>query len=245
MPAAGLFLLALLQAEIPTVGDTVWATRTLTVPVGAVVRPRPVPASAALEPLGPPQVVLRAADVLVRYPLVAWRPGVHSVELPGPILVRPDGWSDTLPAARVRIEIASVLPADRPDTLPPRPAQAAIPRRTRTASPAAILVVLVGLALLPLHWWWRRRGFAMAGPAPGSAGPSRLDPARLAAWAERGERRAALDGWTALLETRAQEAGRDELLERIHAARYAPAPEGAVTVLAEARAWWAGAGNRS
>ncbi len=231
----GLLLAA--QSGGATVGDTVWITHTVAVPAGVSVRPRPIAATPEVEPLGPPEVVLRDQAAVLRYPVVAWRTGRHTVGIPGPILVRDDGWSDTLAAARAQLEIRSVLPAlpaGARDTLAPRPPAPTVPAGTRSWLPAAVLLAAAALGLLPLHRWWRRRGTPTPRPDPARRHPE-VD--QLARWLAAGEVRAARDGGRALvLATLPEGPARDGLLARIETGRFGPQdPAEANRILAEVR----------
>src|SRR2546427_5032502 len=61
----------------PTVGDTIWLERTITVPAGWRVRAGKLELAADVEPLGDPAVVRSPTGWVVRYPVVAWSPGPH------------------------------------------------------------------------------------------------------------------------------------------------------------------------
>lgn len=215
------------QDQGPTVGDTVWVTHRVRAPAGVSVRPRPAHPSERIAPLGPPEVTLVEEDVRIRYPLVAWEPGRHELRMPGPILVRDDGWSDTLPDWTAAIAVASVLPEGPRDSLSARPPEPAVLRTSRSLLPLGVVVLLAAAVLLPLHWAWRRRGpVVRAAPAP-PAGPT---AATLRAWAASGEWRAALEGWQVLLSahpaTRAA-AEATGLLEALRVARYRPGVDAA------------------
>jgi len=214
-----LLLLLLLWQPVqdPTVGDTVWITRTIQVPARTSVRPRPVESSEILDPLGPPDVVLQEGSVLLRYPIVFWHPGNHEVQVPGPILVRPDGWSDTLRATRERITVLSVLPDLPKDSVDPSPAVAPIDRRDRSGQPALVLMVLAGLVALPAYFWWNRRGPT---PARTTSIVTLPSPERLDRWLAAGEQRVVLDAWRDLLLRSAAVDQRESLLLRLETARY-------------------------
>ncbi|HEX9755794.1 MAG TPA: hypothetical protein VGA42_08795 [Gemmatimonadales bacterium] len=241
MPAAVLLVLqAIAGQERPrlTVGDTVWLEHSVAVPARVSVRPRPIASSILLEPLSAPQVVIGERGTLLRYAVVFWRPGIHLIEIPGPILVRSDGWSDTLAAAVTRVEIASVLPRGPADSIAPRRAEPALPRVDRSLLPALVFLALAGVSLLPVHFWWRRRGKPV--PSSATAGDG-LATHTLDAWLAAGEIRAALAGWTARVRaTTEARNGTSDLLERLERARYGPIdPSGAATLAEEARAWLA------
>jgi hypothetical protein len=185
------------------------------------VRPRPIASNSVLEPLGPPEVASSGREITIRYPVVFWRPGVHKVEIPAVIVVRGDGFSDTLAAAITNVEIRSVLPAGaKPDSLKPAPPAEAVARSTPSPIPLTLLVVLAVGSMLPLHWWWRRRG--KPAPAAAVAPPRGPKPVEIAAWVESGELHAAADAYARLLAERGH--GSDPsvqtLIGRLHEARY-------------------------
>jgi hypothetical protein len=233
-------VLAQQAGALPTVGDTVWISRSLSVPAGVTVRPRPIAASAVAEPLGPPEVSLIEGQVRVRYPLVAWQPGRHAIEVPGAILVRSDGWSDTLPASTATIEVGSVLPDVPRDSLKPQAALAPVPRSRRSLLPALLLGLLSLGVVLPLYWWWGRRG--PVGPRPRPGGLRGPTDAMLASWMEAGEYRSAIEGWYWRLARYpgASDSGQEgeSLVERLGEARFAPIePARAQALCGEAAAW--------
>lgn len=214
-------LLALGQAPgPPLVGDTVWLEREIGAPAGSLLRPLTWDPGEDALVLGPPEAVARPGGWVLRYPLAFWRPGTHRVVMPGPLVVLPDGGTDSLPGRTMTVVIGSVLPAGRADTLPPRPAAGLVATTSRSPWPALVLVLLAGGLLAPLHWWWRRRGPA-ATPASGRGGATVL-PSRdqLTAWAAAGELRAAADGWIAWLELAPPAPDRDRLLAGLREARF-------------------------
>src|SRR5690348_3318775 len=93
-------LLLLQQVPLPTVGDTVWVSRSLRAPAGSVVRPAPWPddPTADVQPLGPAVVSRLGDSIEIRYPLVAWTPGEHPVDIPGPTIIGPGARVDSLPS---------------------------------------------------------------------------------------------------------------------------------------------------
>jgi hypothetical protein len=177
------------QRRDPTVGDTIWLTRTIAVPNGFTVRAADWDPADPIELLGRPTVTATGDSAEIAYPAVAWRPGHHQVEIPGPLLLGPGGDVDSLRGERLRLDVASVLPAVPIDSyLPPQPRAALVDRHVTTFSPVAILWALALALLLPLHVWWRRRGK-----------PTRVQPVAIAAdalepplerWADAGEYRA-------------------------------------------------------
>jgi hypothetical protein len=231
-------VLLLAQAGIPSIGDTVWVERSLG-PVGtAIVRPQPWTLGTLGQQLGPASVELGPDGALVRYALVIWYPGDHVLTMPGPVLVRRDGRSDTLPAGTVRVRVASVLPAGANRAqLPPRPASVPLPLEARAWLPLVVLVslVLVGVGLAAFRW--RRRGRARVHRAPEARA---TPPEALASWAHHGEYRAALHEWAWLLAERlrtsrdlAETAALQKLLEEISLHSFSPRSPAALAALCE------------
>ncbi len=170
----------------PTVGDTITVVQRVAAPPGALVQPRPPGDTLVATWLAPPEVSREGDSVRIAYTLTVWAPGRNDLELPGAILVTRDGAVDTLPAARVRLEVTSVLPADtRPETVPPRAARPWVPRADRTGLPWLVLVPLALLVLAAAGWAWRRRG-PVPPPVTAPASP-RTPTARLEAWLAQGE----------------------------------------------------------
>lgn len=214
-------LLALAGAPIqrpPTIGDTVWVGATSPAPARMIVRPQTWDLGDLGQVLGPPDVAYNGDSVTVRYPVVFWYPGDHEVRVPGPILVSPEGASDTLPARPVMVRIGSVLPPDTaPARLEPRPAARTVAQSRRSALPVIVLLLVAGLGvgLIALLWRARLRRRHAAVPAPAIA----PIPARelLDRWTGAGELKAALDGWSHLVETAAARLDDPATRERIAA----------------------------
>jgi hypothetical protein len=175
------------QGPGPTVGDTVWLSRTIAVPPGHVVRAADWDPADPIELLGRPRIVLAGDSAEITYPVVIWRPGAQVIDLPGPLLLGPGGTVDSLSGQRVRLDVRSVLPVIPADSsLSPQPPAAFVARRTVSLTPLAILWTMALLLLLPAHLWWRRRGK----PAPVSIPAPALPDPPLARWADDGEYRA-------------------------------------------------------
>ncbi|HET7040747.1 MAG TPA: hypothetical protein VFI13_01965, partial [Gemmatimonadales bacterium] len=186
-----LLLVALVQdpASAPTVGDTVWAARTIFVPAGAVVRPTPWPdaADAPVQPLGPPVLERHGDSLTIRYPLVIWTPGPHPVEIPGPVLLGPGAAMDSLADESTTLYIESVIPDSvNVDSAAPQPPAATVGGNEHSWTPLlefALLGIALGLGFLYLG---RRR---LEGEAvPVASAVTTADPVR---WAQAGELRAA------------------------------------------------------
>ena len=176
----------LLQGQSPTVGDTVWLSRTVAVPAGYVVRAADWDPTDPVELLGRPRIVLAGDSARITYPVVVWRPGQQVIEIPGPLLLGPGGTVDSLRGQSVRLDVRSVLPRLSPDSIAPQPRAAIVPIRAVSPVPLLILWVLSLVLLLPLHLWWRRRGKPTRPvlPVPPLAEPP------LNRWADAGEYRA-------------------------------------------------------
>jgi hypothetical protein len=182
-------LLVLWQGTAPTVGDTVWVTRTVRVPTGAVVRPTPWPDTpdADVQPLGPPVMVRRADSVEIRYALVAWTSGEHHLAIPGPALLGPGAASDSLPDTPITLYIESVLPdAVDPDSAKLQPAAGAV-GGTETSWVPLFDLTLLGLACAAGALWLGRRRRVTITPDPEHPLPA-PDAVR---WARAGELKAA------------------------------------------------------
>ncbi|HET7423657.1 MAG TPA: hypothetical protein VFJ92_08855 [Gemmatimonadales bacterium] len=175
------------SASPPTVGDTVWVIRTVELPAGRTVRPADWRPDDPVELLGPPRVVTRGGSADIAYPVVIWQTGPRTLEVPGPLLLAPNGGVDSLPPAQVTLQVASVLPAVPDSALRPQPRADFVPLSDRSPLVPLVLVTLAILLLLPLHWWWRRRGRPRPRPLA-----KLVDPARppLERWADDGETRA-------------------------------------------------------
>ena len=196
-----MMILALLALQgTPTVGDTVWVSRTIALPAGWSARAPAWDPGGAVELLGRAVVDVLGDSVRVRYPLVVWQPGSHVVEVPGPVLLSPRGDVDSVRLSRVTITVASVLPAVSPDSvLQPQPPTGIIPRPATSMVPLLVLWGVAAVLVLPLHWWWRRRG--RPAPPRDAPEPTASSPP-VARWAAAGESRAvAAAGMMALKET--------------------------------------------
>ncbi len=184
-----LALLTLLQvqAPAPTVGDTIWLERTVAVPPGAEVRAAAWQPEGSIALLGKPEVRRSGASATIAYPAVAWAAGSQTIEIPGPIIIRHDGSTDSLPAETRTIEVASVLPAGQePDKLPVQPEAGVVVEAIHAPAAVAISMLAGCLLLAPLVWWWLRRG--PTAPVPSVASAESVVP--LAEWGEAGEPRA-------------------------------------------------------
>lgn len=175
------------QAGAPTVGDTLWLSRTVAVPAGRTLRAADWRPDDPIELLGPPRIVARGDSADIAYPVVVWRAGSLAVEVPGPLLLGAGGGVDSLSPQSINLRIASVLPPVPADSaLAPQPRAGFVARGTRSIVPLLIALGLAGLILAPLHWWWRRRGPA----APPGAAPTLKSDPPIERWADAGESRA-------------------------------------------------------
>jgi hypothetical protein len=217
------------QAPRYTVGDTTTIVHRVSVPQGALVQPRGPADTTIATLLGRPRVSREGDSVRIAYTVTLWAPGPQTLVLPGAIVARLDGTIDTLPDARVAVQVGSLLPTDRPAAqVAPRQARPWIPRADRTLLPwgvAAIMLVLVAL----VGWWhWRRRGPTPDPVAAPVAPPT--DLARLRRWVALGEIRLVVQHLEPLLATH-PDAGRWQ--EQVAAIRFAPTEGERLHALAE------------
>ncbi len=227
--AASLIATSLVLQGAPTVGDTVWVSRTVSVPAGHTVRAADWEPAEPVELLGRARVTLRGDSAEIAYPVVVWRSGQHILELPGPLLLGAGGTVDSLGGERIRLEVRSVLPpVPRDSTLAPQPRAGIVERRVRSPAPVVLLWLIALAALIPLHLWWRRRGKPVRA-APPAIRPEALEPA-LARWADAGEYRAVADVAVTRLRT--------ALAERVPAAHPGLDTERLLAELAAARPEW-------
>jgi hypothetical protein len=176
-----------LQGTAPTVGDTIWLSRSIAVPAKHVVRTADWDPADPVELLGRPQIVLTGDSARVTYAIVIWRPGSIAVDLPGPLLLGPGGSIDSLRPQRMTLTIKSVLPTGVPDSaIKPQPRASFVAQRVVSPLPLLVLWALSLILLVPLHLWWRQRG--TVAPLPTPTMPPVEPP--LSRWADDGEYRA-------------------------------------------------------
>jgi hypothetical protein len=227
MIARASLALTLLQGVQPSVGDTIWLTRSVAVPAGYVVRASDWDPADPVELLGRPRVIITGDSARISYPTVIWMPGPQQIELPGPLLLGPGGKVDSLPGELVRVTVRSVLPPGVPDSvISPQPRAALVPLQETSLVPLAILWLAALAFLLPLHLWWRRRGKPVRIPPPHAD----LPEPPLARWADDGEYRAVAN--VAALRMRAA------LAQRVSAAHPALDTERLLAQLAAERPDW-------
>jgi hypothetical protein len=179
----------ILQRGLPTVGDTIWITRTVDLPPGRTLRAADWEATDPVELLGRPRVILGEGRAELSYPVAVWRPGTHTVQVPGPLLLAADGTVDSLAGQTVTLEVASVLPRPATDTtLRPQPRADFVSRPTTTPVPLLVLLLVAVVILVPLHRWWRRRGKPVAKASGTEPAGAAVPP--LERWADAGESRA-------------------------------------------------------
>ncbi len=210
-----------------TVGDTLTIVHRIAAPPGAVVQVRGPEDSSLATLVGAPVLTREGDSVRIAYTVAVWAPGRNDLLLPGPVVIAMNGRVDTLPAAHVRLDVGSLLPAGQPPTkVVPRPAHPWVPRADVTLMPFAVLLPLALALIVVGHWRWRRRGRAVAPVAL----PSRhlVGRDRLERWLEAGESRLALEHLEWLTRNR------DDLSEwrgRVDAVRFAPSSEPELAVL--------------
>jgi hypothetical protein len=148
----------------PTVGDTIWIERAVVVPAGWQVRAGKLDATAAIEPLADPAVLRSAAGWVVRYAVVAWKPGAHKLLLPPLWLLSPGGRADSTAGITASLSVASVIP----DSLrQPSPQGLLAPLRAAHRNPLPPLAaVTLAAALLAVGVTRRRRRPRALEPVP-------------------------------------------------------------------------------
>jgi hypothetical protein len=215
------------QTPSPTVGDTVWLSRTVALPPGHVVRAAEWDPADPVELLGQPRVVVSGDSAAIAYPVVIWQPGPHVIELPGPLLLGPGGSVDSLAGERVRLTVQSVLPVNVPvSVLAPQPRAGLVNREEVSLIPLLLLWAGALAFLVPLQIWWRRRG-RPARPAPPT---TTLPEPPLGRWADAGEYRAVANVAAARL--------RSAVAERVASAHSGLDTERLMAELAAARPQW-------
>jgi hypothetical protein len=219
---------AAIQSAPPTVGDTIWVTRTVDLPTGRTLRAADWQVADPVELLGQARITLRGGSAQVAYPLAIWRPGTHTLQVPGPLLLASDGGVDSLGPETVTLHIASVLPRPATDTtLRPQPRADFVPRPVTTPIPLILLLGLAIAVLVPIHRWWRRRGRPAHRPSGAELGEAKPPLER---WAEAGESRAVAAVATSRL--------RSALAARLPAALPSLDTEAVLTRVAEERPQW-------
>ena len=190
------------QPRPATVGDTVWLSTKVPLAARQILRAQPWNLREIGQVLGPPEVEYEGDSATVRYPVTFWYPGVHPLSVPGPIVVNPEGRSDTLSARFVAVQVASVLPSGVPrDSLIPRDAADLFPQAERSLLPLALLWLLAGVVAFGVAWLRKARRRR----APPTAGPPMARPLVtpvLLQWGRAGETRAAAEGWSQLIHAR-------------------------------------------
>lgn len=182
-----ILLLLALQAKTPTVGDTIWLTRRVEAPPGAEVRAPAWTPEDGLSLLGRPVIHAEGGTTVIAWPAVAWTSGTREISVPGPVIIRADGVTDSLPAETQTLVIASVLPDSVPvEKLPPQPEAGIVMERITSPWPVLVAVLAALLIIAPLVWWWRRRG-PTAASIPVAVHPP-VWP--LSEWSDSGEGRA-------------------------------------------------------
>ncbi len=190
------------QPRPATVGDTVWLSSKVPLAARQILRAQPWSLGEIGQVLGPPEVDYEGDSATVRYPVAFWYPGVHPVSVPGPIVVNPEGRSDTLSTRFITVHVASVLPLRVPrDSLIPRDAADLFPQAERSLLPLALLWLVAGVMALGVAWLRRTRQRRAPPPAGPPVARPLVNPV-LHQWGQAGETRAAAEGWSQLIHAR-------------------------------------------
>ena len=105
----------------PTVGDTIRLERELVVPAGWQLRVGKLESTEALEPLSDPVILRSPGGWVVRYDVVAWKPGAHRLTLPPIWRLGPDGRADSTAGGVASFGVSSVIPDSLRDPSPQGP----------------------------------------------------------------------------------------------------------------------------
>ncbi len=194
-----------------TVGDTVWVSTRVPLAARQILRAQTWDLGEIGQVLGPPEVDFSPDSALVRYPVTFWYSGPHAISVPGPIVVSPEGRSDTLPARSVVVTLATVLPPNVPrDSLVPRDPAALMQQAERSGLPLAVLSILAGVVAAAFAWYRKTRNRThRPEPAIGPTERPAIDRV-LIEWGRAGEIRAAAEGWSQLIQARRSAAPADE-----------------------------------
>lgn len=205
------------QGAPHSVGDTFTIVHRVAVPAASVVQPSTALDSMLVTLLGPPSVRREGDSVRIAYSIAVWAPGRNELVLPGAITVGADGRIDTLPDARVILDVASVLPSGVADsTVAPKAARPWVARADRSWLPFLVLIPVVAGLILFAGWWRRRRG-PLPTPRAGVTIPP-TDVERLRQWHAAGESDLVLEH---LVHALAAKSGAADWRDRLHAVRFA------------------------
>lgn len=207
------------QQQRLTVGDTTTIVHRVLVPPGALVQPRGLADTTLATLLGPPNVTREGDSVRIAYAVTIWAPGKNRLVIPGAVVARLDGRIDTLPDARLTLDVASVLPSGTPASrVPPKQARPWVPRADQSWLPWGVAAGVLVVAVALLWWQWSRRGpIPPRRPAPERPA---LDRERVARWIAAGESHLAVMHLDAALQDSARAAAWHE---RVESLRFAPA----------------------
>jgi hypothetical protein len=148
----------------PRVGDTVWLEREIAAPRGWQVRAGKLDATAEVEPLDDGAVRPGPTGWLVRYAVVAWKPGPHTLRLPLIWRLGPNGRADSSAGGAASFRVTNVIPDSLKDPAPRGPLG---PLRLAGRNPApALAALLVSVGLLAGGIALRRRGPHAVAPPP-------------------------------------------------------------------------------
>ncbi len=220
-----LFALSLMQAPVATVGDTIWVERVVAIAPRYLAQLPEWELEGDVELLGTPLLRRHGDSISLAFPLVAWRPGTHTLSVPGPRLIAPDGQVEEVPVSPRIITVGTVLPDTPKDSLPIRPEAGVIRRPTVSWLPMVLLLVVVAMIMAPSWWLWLRRGRAPPSEPPGAAPDPPLDR-----WIDAGERRTVLAAATGAV--------RDALATRLPEVHVRLETEACIAALVEAETTW-------
>lgn len=175
------------QRPAPTVGDTIWLQRRVQTPAGAEVRAPAWTPDEGIALLGRPIIRTEGGTTVIAWPAVAWTAGSRTISVPGPVVIRADGVTDSMPAESQTLVVRSVLPDTVPiDRIAPQPETGIVLERITSPWPVLVALLAATILFLPISWWWRRRGPRAVNQTTTAHAP--VWP--LSEWSEAGEGRA-------------------------------------------------------
>jgi len=157
----------------PTVGDTIRIERTISAPTGWRIRAGTLPSGSQTEPLTDATVLATSTPGhwIVRYAIVAWTPGLMTVDMPPLWRLGPDGTADSLAGGAATFRVASVIP-DSVKAPAPQPSLGPLRLQRESIIPVVLATLFAAGALVILIVWRRRspkKVLAASGPEVGSA----------------------------------------------------------------------------
>ena len=180
----------------PSVGDTIRLERAIVVPAGWQLRVGKLESTEADEPLADPVILRSPGGWVVRYTVVAWKPGAHRLALPPIWRLGPDGRADSTAGGVASFGVTSVIPDSLRDPSPFGPLAPLRQIHRNAVPPLAALGIASGLLVAGIAM--RRRRPRALGPRPQVPLEREVPDAR---WLAAGEPKAVVARATSRLRT--------------------------------------------